>query len=355
MKKKYILITGSDGLVGSECVEFFSDLGFSILGIDNNYRKKFFGEDASVLWNRNRLKTKYKNYNHLNLDITNEKKIEQVFKEFGKQIELIIHCAGQPSHDWAATNPMLDFKVNSFGTINLLENTKKYSKETPFIYTSTNKVYGDNPNKIKLIENKKRYTTSKGSKYRNGFNEEFSVDNTLHSLFGASKLSADIMIQEYGKYFGMKTVAFRGGCLTGPNHSGTVLHGFLSYLMKCTVTSKKYTIFGYKGKQVRDNIHSKDLIEAFYEYYKKPTSGEAYNMGGGIENNCSMLEAIEMCENITGKKLSYDYVSENRKGDHKWYISDLSKFKSHYPKWRQQYTIENMLEEIASKNTQRWS
>ena len=224
MKKKYILITGSDGLVGSECVEFFSDLGFSILGIDNNYRKKFFGEDASVLWNRNRLKTKYKNYNHLNLDITNEKKIEQVFKGFGKQIELIIHCAGQPSHDWAATNPMLDFKVNSFGTINLLENTKKYSKETPFIYTSTNKVYGDNPNKIKLIENKKRYTTSKDSKYRNGFNEEFSVDNTLHSLFGASKLSADIMIQEYGKYFGMKTVAFRGGCLTGPNHSGTVLH-----------------------------------------------------------------------------------------------------------------------------------
>ena len=355
MKKKYILITGSDGLVGSECVEFFSDLGFSILGIDNNYRKKFFGEDASVLWNRNRLKTKYKNYNHLNLDITNEKKIEQVFKEFGKQIELIIHCAGQPSHDWAATNPMLDFKVNSFGTINLLENTKKYSKETPFIYTSTNKVYGDNPNKIKLIENKKRYTTSKDSKYRNGFNEEFSVDNTLHSLFGASKLSADIMIQEYGKYFGMKTVSFRGGCLTGPNHSGTVLHGFLSYLMKCTVTNKKYTIFGYKGKQVRDNIHSKDLIEAFYEYYKKPTSGEAYNMGGGIENNCSMLEAIEMCENITGKKLTYDYVSENRKGDHKWYISDLSKFKSHYPKWQQKYTIENMLEEIASKNTQRWS
>lgn len=355
MKKKYILITGSDGLVGSECVEFFHDLGFSILGIDNNYRKKFFGEDASVLWNRKRLKSNYKNYKHFNLDVTNEKKIEELFKDFSNQIELIIHCAAQPSHDWAATNPLIDYKVNSFGTLNLLENTKKYSKDTPFIFTSTNKVYGDNPNKIELIENKKRYTTNKNSKFKNGFNEEFSVDNTLHSLFGSSKLSADIMVQEYGKYFDMKTVSFRGGCLTGPNHSGTVLHGFLSYLMKCTIVGKKYSIFGYKGKQVRDNIHSKDLIHGFYEYYKKPRSGEVYNIGGGIENNCSILEAIEVCEEISGKKLNYDYVKENRKGDHKWYISDLTKFKSHYPKWKQKYSVEDMLEEIASKNKARWS
>ena len=350
-----VLITGSCGLVGAESTKFFCEKGFDVVGVDNNYRNFFFGSDGDTTWVKKNLMKKYKNYVHFNSNTQNYSNLEKIFRKYKKSIKLIIHSAAQPSHDLAKIIPMVDFKTNAESTINLLELTKKFCPESPFIFMSTNKVYGDNPNKIKLIENKKRYTTSKGSKYRNGFNEEFSVDNTLHSLFGASKLSADIMTQEYGKYFGMKTVAFRGGCLTGPNHSGTVLHGFLSYLMKCTVTSKKYTIFGYKGKQVRDNIHSKDLIEAFYEYYKKPTSGEAYNMGGGIENNCSMLEAIEMCENITGKKLSYDYVSENRKGDHKWYISDLSKFKSHYPKWRQKYTIENMLEEIALKNIQRWS
>ena len=324
MKKKYVLITGSDGLVGSECVEFFSNLGYPIIGVDNNYRKKFFGEDASVLWNRKRLKNKYKSYNHKNIDISNTSSIESLFIEYGKKLELIIHCAAQPSHDWAATDPLLDFRVNSFGTINLLENTKKYSKDTPFIFTSTNKVYGDNPNKVKLIEEATRFSIPNNSPYANGFDENFSIDNTLHSLFGASKLSADIMVQEYGKYFDMKTVSFRGGCLTGPNHSGTVLHGFLSYLMKCTISETKYTIYGYKGKQVRDNIHSKDLVKAFYEFFKNPRSGEAYNMGGGIENNCSMLEAIEICENITGNKLKYDYDEKNRKGDHKWSWSRLT-------------------------------
>ena len=354
MEKKYVLITGSDGLVGSECVEFFSNLGYPIIGVDNNYRKKFFGDDASVLWNRKRLKNKYKSYNHKNIDISNMKSIESLFIEYGKQFELIIHCAAQPSHDWAATDPLLDFRVNSFGTLNLLENTKKYSRDTPFIFTSTNKVYGDNPNKIELIETDTRFTTPNNSLYKNGFNENFSIDNTLHSLFGSSKLSADIMVQEYGKYFDMKTVSFRGGCLTGPNHSGTVLHGFLSYLMKCTISSTKYTIYGYKGKQVRDNIHSRDLVKAFYEFFKNPRSGEAYNMGGGIENNCSMLEAIKICEEITGNQLKYDYDDKHRKGDHKWYVSDLSKFKKHYPNWSQSYNIAEMLQEIAEKNTYRW-
>jgi CDP-paratose 2-epimerase len=355
MKKKYVLITGSDGLVGSECVEFFCKQGFSIIGLDNNYREKFFGKDASVLWNRERLKNLYENYYHFNVDITNNSDVESIFKEYGNKIELIIHCAAQPSHDWAAKNPLLDFQVNSFGTLNLLENTRKYSKDTPFIFTSTNKVYGDNPNKINLIENKTRFTTSNDSEYQSGFNENFSIDNTMHSLFGVSKLSADVMVQEYGKYFNMKTVCFRGGCLTGPNHSGTVLHGFLSYLMKCTVSKAKYTIFGYKGKQVRDNIHSSDLTDAFYEFYESPRSGEVYNIGGGLENNCSMLEAISFCEEIVGSKLNYTYSDENRMGDHKWYVSDLSKFKSHYPKWSQSYTLHETLEEIAKKNSDKWS
>jgi len=354
MKNKYILITGSDGLVGSECVKFFSELGFPIIGIDNNYREKFFGKDASVLWNRNRLKNLYSNYNHYNIDIVDNSKVEPIFKEYGNRLELIIHCAAQPSHDWAAKNPVLDFQVNSLGTLNLLENTKKYSKETPFIFTSTNKVYGDNPNKIDLIETETRFTTIPQSEYEYGFSEDFSIDNTMHSLFGVSKLSADIMVQEYGKYFDMKTVCFRGGCLTGPNHSGTALHGFLSYLMKCTISGDKYFIFGYKGKQVRDNIHSSDLTSAFYEFYKSPSSGESYNIGGGLENNCSMIEAIKLCEDIVGNNLNYDYLDENRKGDHKWYISDLRKFKSHYPNWNQNYTLQQTLEEIAEKNIERW-
>tara|TARA_B100000575_G_C23125522_1_gene652040 strand:- start:581 stop:1657 length:1077 start_codon:yes stop_codon:yes gene_type:complete len=354
MKNKYVLITGSDGLVGSECVEFFYKLGFSIIGLDNNYREKFFGKDASVLWNRERLKNLYTNYNHYDIDIVNSSKVEAIFKEYGDKLELIIHCAAQPSHDWAATNPVLDFQVNSLGTLNLLESTKKYAKDTPFIFTSTNKVYGDNPNKINLIETETRFTTTPESKYKNGFNEELSVDNTMHSLFGVSKLSADIMVQEYGKYFNMKTVSFRGGCLTGPNHSGTLLHGFLSYLMKCTISGEKYSIFGYKGKQVRDNIHSSDLISAFYEFYMKPSSGENYNIGGGLKNNCSMLEAIKICEDIVGSNLNYEYLDENRKGDHKWYISDLKKFESHYPNWNQEYTLHQTLEEIADKNIKRW-
>ena len=343
--KKVALITGSDGLVGSESVRFFSKLGFEIIGIDNNSRKKFFGDDASVLKNRYKLKKQVSNYTHFNIDITS-KDIESIFKKYKNDIKLIIHAAAQPSHDWAATNPRIDFNVNAVGTLNLLENTRKYSKDAVFIFTSTNKVYGDNPNKIKFQELEKRYTPIKNSIYINGFNEEFSIDNTLHSLFGASKLSADILTQEYGKYFDMNTVAFRGGCLSGGSHAGTMMHGFLSYLMKCTINGKKYNIFGYKGKQVRDNIHSLDLVSCFYEFYKKPKMGEVYNIGGGSYSNCSMLEAIGICEEITDKKLNYKYIDEPRKGDHKWYISDLSKFKSDYPKWKIDFGIEDILVDI---------
>ena len=354
MDKKYVLITGSDGLVGSECVDFFIEKGYSIIGIDNNYRKKFFGKDASVLWNRERQKSLYKNYYHFNLNIMNESDVKKLFKEYGKQLALIIHCAAQPSHDWAATNPLLDFKVNANGTLNLLESARKYSRSTPFIFTSTNKVYGDNPNKIKLSNTKYRFTVSKNSKFIHGFDESFPIDNTLHSLFGASKLSADILVQEYGHYFDMKTVSFRGGCLTGPKHSGTMMHGFLSYLMKCTISKNKYTIFGYQGKQVRDNIHSKDLANAFYKFFENPSSGQVYNIGGGVKNNCSILEAIKFCEELTGNKLNYEYTDQNRIGDHKWYVSDIRKFKSHYPDWKQKYTLVDTLEEMAKENYNRW-
>lgn len=344
-KKKIVLVTGSDGLVGSESVKFFSKKGFYVVGIDNNSRKKFFGEEASTLKNRKILKSTISNYQHINLDITSDK-IRNIFEKYRNQIKLVIHTAAQPSHDWAASNPKVDFNVNAYGTLNLLENTRLFAKDASFIYTSTNKVYGDNPNKIKFKEYKTRYSPVDTVVKENGFDEKFPIDNALHSLFGVSKLSADILTQEYGKYFGMKTVSFRGGCLTGGGHAGTMLHGFLSYLIKCVKYEKDYKIFGYKGKQVRDNIHSYDLVNSFYEFYKNPKIGEVYNIGGGIYSNCSMIEAIEMCENLAGKKLNYNYVEKPRKGDHQWYISNLSKFKIDYPNWKLTYGIPEILEDI---------
>jgi len=344
-KKKIVLVTGSDGLVGSESVKFFSKKGFFVVGIDNNSRKKFFGEEASTLKNRKILKSTISNYQHINLDITSDK-IKDIFEKYRNQIKLVIHTAAQPSHDWAATNPKVDFNVNAYGTLNLLENTRIFAKDASFIYTSTNKVYGDNPNNLQFKEYKTRYSPVDTFVKENGFDEKFPIDNTLHSLFGVSKLSADILTQEYGKYFGMKTVSFRGGCLTGGGHAGTMLHGFLSYLMKCVMYEKKYKIFGYKGKQVRDNIHSFDLVNSFYEFYKNPKIGEVYNIGGGIDSNCSMIEAIEMCENLVGKKLDYNYVEKPRKGDHQWYISNISKFKMDYPNWKLTYGVPEILEDI---------
>jgi CDP-paratose 2-epimerase len=348
------IITGSAGLIGSEAVRYFAHLGLHIVGIDNDMRQFFFGEDASTEWNRKRLEAEFKEYEHYNVDIRDYSKIADIFQHFGKNISLIIHTAAQPSHDWAASDPFSDFSVNANGTLNLLQATREYCPEAVFIFTSTNKVYGDLPNYLPLVEQEKRWEIEASHKYYSGISEDMSIDQSKHSLFGASKVAADVLVQEYGRYFDMKTVSFRGGCLTGPNHSGTQLHGFLAYLMKCAVTGKPYTIFGYKGKQVRDNIHSSDLISAFYEFYKNPSVGAVYNIGGGRESNCSMLEAIDICQEITAKEMNYSYSDNNRIGDHIWYISDLSKFKAHYPDWSIKYDVTQILREIYEYNVERW-
>ena len=340
------IITGSAGLIGSEAVSFFSKKFDLIIGIDNNMREEFFGCDASTIWNKQRLEQTIPNYKHYDIDIRDNESIEKIFKEYNDDIKLIIHTAAQPSHDWAAKDPYKDFSVNANGTLIMLENTRKFASKAVFIFTSTNKVYGDTPNKLPLIEQESRYEIDKNHKYYNGIDESMSIDQSLHSLFGASKVAADVLTQEYGKYFGLKTGIFRGGCLTGPNHSGTKLHGFLSYLMKCAITKEHYTIFGYKGKQVRDNIHSYDLINMFWHFYQNPKQGEVYNVGGSRYSNCSMLEAIKMCEEITGNKMNYSYIEKNRIGDHIWYISDVSKFKKDYPSWNFTYSIKDILIQI---------
>lgn len=344
-----VVITGSAGLIGSESVRFFAELGFNIIGIDNDLRSVFFGESASTLWNSRLLKDTYgDHYNHYSVDIRDRTAINQIFEEYAAEITLIIHTAAQPSHDWAAQDPHMDFSVNANGTLNLLEATRQYCPEAVFIFTSTNKVYGDTPNFLPLQELETRWEIAPEHQYANGIDETMSIDNSKHSLFGASKVAADILVQEYGKYFDMKTVSFRGGCLTGPLHSGAKLHGFLAYLIKCILIGEEYTIFGYKGKQVRDNIHSYDLVNAFYHVYQNPRCGEVYNIGGSRHSNCSMLEAITIAETIIGQKLKYTYTERNRSGDHIWYISDVSKFQSHYPQWQYKYNLNNIIEEICT-------
>lgn len=342
---KKILITGAGGLIGSEAVRFFADKDFEIIGIDNDMRSYFFGPDGSTKKVLDSLEEKHKNFKSVNVDIRNQKALKDIFStnKFG----LIIHTAAQPSHDWAAREPLTDFSVNADGTLNVLECYRQYSPEATFIFTSTNKVYGDTPNNLPLVELDKRWEIQPDHRYKNGIDESMSIDNSLHSIFGASKVAADIMVQEYGKYFGLHTGVFRGGCLTGPSHKGVELHGFLNYLIKCVVTGKKYTIYGYKGKQVRDNIHSSDLISAFYQFYQNPKQGEVYNMGGSRHSNCSIIEAFEKAEAVTGKRANYEYVEKNRRGDHIWYISDVSKFKSHYPNWEYKYDIDMIIEDIA--------
>ena len=352
---KVALITGSAGLVGSEAVSFLYDKFDIILGIDNNMREYFFGKDSSVNWNKDKIIQAFNNYKHFDIDIRNFEVLEKLFKEYNSTIDLIIHAAAQPSHDWAAKEPLTDYSINSTGTANLLELTRLHCPKAVFIFTSTNKVYGDNPNNLPLVEHEDRFEIDQDHKYfKNGIDESFSIDNTKHSIFGASKVSADILCQEYGKYFGLKTGIFRGGCLTGPNHSGAKLHGFLSYLMKCAITSTEYTILGYQGKQVRDNIHSKDLIRMFWNFYLTPKKGEVYNVGGSRFSNCSILEAIKLSEAITGKKFNSSYSEENRIGDHIWWISDTTKFKKDYPQWNQEYDISKILielfEEIKLRN-----
>ena len=348
------IITGSAGLIGSEAATFFAKKVDLIIGIDNNMREYFFGSDASTLWNEKRLEEVISNYRHYNIDIRAEKSVEAVFREYGADIKLVVHTAAQPSHDWAAKEPFTDFTVNANGTLTMLEMTRIYSPGAVFIFTSTNKVYGDTPNYLPLIEMESRWEIDKNHKYyKNGIDESMSIDQTKHSLFGASKVAADVLVQEYGRYFNMKTGVFRGGCLTGPNHSGTMLHGFLSYLMKCVITGEQYKIFGYKGKQVRDNIHSSDLVNMFWQFYQKPRIGEVYNAGGSRHSNCSMLEAIKMCEKIAGKKINSQYVDSNRIGDHIWWISDVSKFRSHYPQWEYKYSLEDILVQIYQSMTKR--
>lgn len=341
-----ILVTGSCGLIGSESVSFFADKGFDIIGIDNNLRKYFFGPDGSVIWKQRYLQKKYKNYRHYSVDIRNQTGIFKIFKKYASDVVLIIHAAAQPSHDWAAKNPALDFEVNASGTLTLLEALRKFCPQAVFIFTSTNKVYGDTPNRLPLVENDSRFDLAAEHKYYKGIDETMSIDNCLHSVFGASKVAADIMVQEYGRYFQLKTGIFRGGCLTGPKHSGAQLHGFLSYLVKCCMSGSKYTIYGYKGKQVRDNIHSFDLVNAFYYFFKSPRPAQVYNIGGGRFANISILEAIELCEKISAKKINYEYIEENRIGDHIWWISDVSKFKSHYPGWDYKYGIFETVRQI---------
>ena len=345
---KIALITGSCGLVGSESVEFFIKKNFKVIGIDNNYRKFFFGKTASTLWIKSFLEEKYsKNYKHYNSDITKINEIEKIFKKYKDNIKVVIHSAAQPSHDWAASNLELDFNVNATGTLNMLNLTKKYlNKKTAFIFMSTNKVYGDNPNKLKIKKNKLRFELEKNNNYHNGIDEKMSIDNCVHSFFGVSKLSADLMVQEFGVNFGMNTVCFRAGCITGSKHSGAKLHGFLSYLVKRCLIEKKYTIIGYGGKQVRDNIHSSDLVNCFWEYYMKPKKGAVYNIGGGRKCSCSIIEAINIIEKKIKINVKLKVLKKARTGDHIWWITNNNKFMKDYPNFKIKYDIEKIIEEL---------
>jgi len=348
------IVTGSAGLIGSEAVRMFAAKGMDVIGVDNGMRSYFFGQEASTAWNRDRLLSQVPVYRHESLDIRDQEAVFKLFKEVGKDVAVVVHCAAQPSHDWAANEPITDFTINANGTLVMLEATRQHCPEAPFIFTSTNKVYGDTPNRLPLEERETRWELPDSHPYgAHGIDETMSIDQTLHSVFGASKVSADVLVQEYGRYFGMKTVCFRGGCLTGPNHSGTPLHGFLAYLVRCAITGDQYTVLGYKGKQVRDNIYAADLVSAFWHFCQAPRSAEVYNIGGGRFSNCSMLEAIATCEKLTGKKMNLQYSETNRIGDHIWWISDTRKFQAHYPQWVQEYNIERILFEIHEGLKQR--
>ncbi len=343
------IVTGSGGLVGAETVRMFSERGLDVVGIDNDMRSRFFGAEASTAWQVEALRRTYPTYRHVSADIRDGAAIDALFAEYGRDIAVVVHCAAQPSHDWAAREPMTDFTVNANGTLTLLEATRQHAPDSTFIFVSTNKVYGDRPNHLPLIEKDTRYALSPEHPWaEHGFPEEMSIDNCLHSLFGASKVAADVLVQEYGRYFALRTACFRGGCLTGPGHSGAQLHGFLAYLVKCAMTGNPYTVFGYKGKQVRDNIHARDLVEAFWCFFQDPGYGEVYNMGGGTHANCSMMEAITIAEGIAGRPMNVTYDNGSRIGDHMWWISDVRRFQSRYPNWRYRYDIRAIMEDIAA-------
>jgi CDP-paratose 2-epimerase len=348
-----VIVTGSSGLVGSEVVASFCDKGLDVIGLDNDMRAYFFGSDASTVWNRERLKRAHCRFAAHEIDIRDATAVDRLFARHGKAVTAVIHAAAQPSHDWAAREPVTDFSINATGTLNLLEATRKHAPEAAFVFTSTNKVYGDRPNGLPLVERETRWEVAEGHRYASGIDETMSIDGTLHSLFGASKVAADVLVQEYGRYFGLRSACFRGGCLTGPYHAGAKLHGFLAYLGKCAVTGEPYTVLGYKAKQVRDNIHSADLIDAFWQFIQAPRQGEVYNMGGGRFANCSMLEAIALFERATGRPMNWSYSDDNRVGDHIWWISDTAKFEAHYPAWRRQVSLEQTVAEIVEAASQR--
>ncbi len=349
------VITGSSGLIGSEAAIHFGSLGLEVVGIDNDMRRVFFGADGSTTWNRERLQNLLgKRYVHHDLDVRDRDEVLGLFRRYGSAIELVIHAAAQPSHDWAAKEPFVDFDINAVGTLNLLEATRLSAGEAAFIFTSTNKVYGDLPNTLPLVELETRWEIESGHPYWDGIPEDMSIDRCLHSVFGASKVAADVLVQEYGRYFGLRTACFRGGTLTGPNHSAAELHGFLAYLMRCVMTGRAYTVFGYQAKQVRDAIHSTDLIRAFDEFFKAPRIAEVYNIGGGRFSNASVIEAIALCEEIVGEKLEWTYKEENRIGDHVWWIGDNRRFQGHYPEWKLEYDVPWILREIHAVNEDRW-
>lgn len=343
-----VVITGSSGLIGSESAKFFHEQGFEIVGIDNNLREYFFGPEASTEWNTQQLAQTLSRFSHHSLDIRDKEGIFGLFRRYKTEIAMIIHAAAQPSHDWAAREPLTDFSVNAEGTLVMLEAARQYCPDVAFIFTSTNKVYGDSPNQLPMVEHETRWELDPTHRYSEyGIDERMSIDQSKHSIFGASKVAADVMAQEYGRYYGLKTAIFRGGCLTGPAHSGAELHGFLAYLVKCAMTGKPYTIYGYKGKQVRDNIHSFDLVNAFWRFFQRPQSGVVYNIGGSRQSNCSMLEAIAHVEGLCGRRLNYTVSETARTGDHIWWISDVRKFREDYPEWSYRYDQKAIIQEIA--------
>lgn len=349
------IVTGSGGLVGSESVERLVREGYRVIGLENDMRARFFGPAASTLDTTEWLVDRYDEFSSIELDIRDATGVADVFARHASDLELVIHTAAQPSHDWAASDPQTDFTINANGTLNLLEAARHHAPDATFIFCSTNKVYGDLPNALPLVEHAKRLELPEHHRYHAGIDTSMSIDGSTHSLFGVSKAAADLMVQEYGRYFDMPTACFRGGCLTGPNHAGAQLHGFLSYLMRCTVTGERYTVFGYDGRQVRDNIHSADLVGAFLAFHAAPRRAAVYNIGGGRESNCSMLEAIELCERIADRALDHEIVGENRVGDHRWWISDLAPFRADHPGWELRYDVPGILQEIYEQNAERWS
>jgi CDP-paratose 2-epimerase len=349
------IVTGSSGLIGSETAKFLDARGLQVVGIDNDMRRYFFGPEASTDWNTRQLQNALKHFEHHPVDVRDADAVGKIFEKYGSNVSLVVHTAAQPSHDWAAREPFTDFTVNANGTLVMLEAARKFCPDAVFVFTSTNKVYGDTPNALPLIEKETRWEVEPAHHFaEHGIDETMTIDQSKHSLFGASKVAADVLAQEYGRYFGMKTATFRGGCLTGPAHSGAELHGFLAYLVKCVVTGRPYTIYGYKGKQVRDNIHSYDLVNAFWHFFQSPREGGAvYNMGGSRHSNCSMLEAIRMAEELCGRELNYTLSDEARSGDHIWWISDVRRFRRDYPEWEYRYDMKRIMEEIVEATRER--